>query len=406
MSTRWPDPTTIRSPPTDGSTLTRGVGPGAGPTDGRGLGRLPGVLDRVVADDRLVDVEPAVDDVEQHGLAGDDVDDRRLERPVAGDDVDLARRGRRSRARSAASAERRPASQAATTRAAATTQAQRRAAARTVGNARRESRARPADRPARRARARLDTGARRTAQCGIGRAGRGDDPSRPAPAGRLAPDPDRGPDWPYPSPTAVPADPGPAPASGRVDRAPVPAVRLEGLTKVFGNDAAGQARRPRRSRPRPARASFTAVDHVDLEVRDGEFFSMLGPSGSGKTTTLRMIAGFELPTEGRILLHGEDVSRKPPFERDVNTVFQDYALFPHMTVGENVEYGLARQEGPQGRAPAARRRGAPDGPPRGLRQAQARRSSPAASGSASRSPGRSSTGPASCSSTSRSARST
>ena len=77
---------------------------------------------------------------------------------------------------------------------------------------------------------------------------------------------------------------------------------------------------------------------------------MLGPSGSGKTTTLRMIAGFELPTEGRILLHGEDVSRKPPFERDVNTVFQDYALFPHMTVGENVEYGLLVKKVPQGRA--------------------------------------------------------
>jgi len=67
---------------------------------------------------------------------------------------------------------------------------------------------------------------------------------------------------------------------------------------------------------------------------------MLGPSGSGKTTTLRMIAGFELPTNGRILLHGRDVSRLAPFERDVNTVFQDYALFPHMTVSQNVEYGL------------------------------------------------------------------
>ena len=117
---------------------------------------------------------------------------------------------------------------------------------------------------------------------------------------------------------------------------------------------------------------------------------MLGPSGSGKTTTLRMIAGFELPTEGRILLHGEDVSRKPPFERDVNTVFQDYALFPHMTVGENVEYGLivkkvpkdergrrvaealrmVRLEGYDERKPgAALRRPAPAGRPRpGARQ--------------------------------------
>ena len=67
---------------------------------------------------------------------------------------------------------------------------------------------------------------------------------------------------------------------------------------------------------------------------------MLGPSGSGKTTTLRMIAGFEQPTDGRVFLHGEDVTRRAPFERDVNTVFQDYALFPHMTVGDNVGYGL------------------------------------------------------------------
>ncbi|MEP7361059.1 MAG: ABC transporter ATP-binding protein [Chloroflexota bacterium] len=83
-----------------------------------------------------------------------------------------------------------------------------------------------------------------------------------------------------------------------------------------------------------------AVDDIELDVRDGEFFSMLGPSGSGKTTTLRMIAGFELPTSGRVLLHGKDVTKTPPFERDVNTVFQDYALFPHMSVGDNVAYGL------------------------------------------------------------------
>ncbi len=85
---------------------------------------------------------------------------------------------------------------------------------------------------------------------------------------------------------------------------------------------------------------MVAVAGVDLDVHDGEFFSMLGPSGSGKTTTLRMIAGFELPTSGRVLLHGKDVTNQPPFERDVNTVFQDYALFPHMTVGDNVGYGL------------------------------------------------------------------
>jgi putative spermidine/putrescine transport system ATP-binding protein len=83
-----------------------------------------------------------------------------------------------------------------------------------------------------------------------------------------------------------------------------------------------------------------AVDHLDLDVARGEFFTMLGPSGSGKTTTLRLIAGFERPDTGRIELRGVDVAQKPPYERPVNTVFQDYALFPHMTVGENVEYGL------------------------------------------------------------------
>ena len=98
------------------------------------------------------------------------------------------------------------------------------------------------------------------------------------------------------------------------------AVRLEGVRKTFGE--------------------VVAVAGVDLDVAAGEFFSLLGPSGSGKTTTLRMIAGFELPTSGRILLSGEDVTRRPPFERDVNTVFQDYALFPHMTVADNVAYGL------------------------------------------------------------------
>jgi putative spermidine/putrescine transport system ATP-binding protein len=82
-----------------------------------------------------------------------------------------------------------------------------------------------------------------------------------------------------------------------------------------------------------------AVDHVNMEVKDGEFFSMLGPSGSGKTTCLRLIAGFDRPTSGQILLYGQDVSNLPPYERDVNTVFQDYALFPHMTVGENIGYG-------------------------------------------------------------------
>ena len=83
-----------------------------------------------------------------------------------------------------------------------------------------------------------------------------------------------------------------------------------------------------------------AVDQADLEIYDGEFFSLLGPSGSGKTTCLRMIAGFEKPTKGNIYLYGEDVSNLPPYERNVNTVFQDYALFPHMNVGDNIAYGL------------------------------------------------------------------
>lgn len=83
-----------------------------------------------------------------------------------------------------------------------------------------------------------------------------------------------------------------------------------------------------------------AIDHVSFEVADGEFFSMLGPSGSGKTTSLRLIAGFERATAGRILIHGSDARDVPPYERNVNTVFQDYALFPHMTVMQNVAYGL------------------------------------------------------------------
>jgi putative spermidine/putrescine transport system ATP-binding protein len=106
-----------------------------------------------------------------------------------------------------------------------------------------------------------------------------------------------------------------------------PAVRLEGVVKRYGE--------------------VEAVAGIDLDIRDGEFFSMLGPSGSGKTTTLRLIAGFELPTEGRVLLYGDDVSGKAPFDRDVNTVFQDYALFPHMTVGDNVAYGLVVRKVPR-----------------------------------------------------------
>ncbi|MDY7225002.1 ABC transporter ATP-binding protein [Hyalangium rubrum] len=86
--------------------------------------------------------------------------------------------------------------------------------------------------------------------------------------------------------------------------------------------------------------SVRAVDSVSLSIQDGEFFSLLGPSGSGKTTCLRLIAGFEQPTTGSLLLHGKEAAGVPPYARDVNTVFQDYALFPHMTVRDNVAYGL------------------------------------------------------------------
>ncbi|MDA3630945.1 ABC transporter ATP-binding protein [Saccharopolyspora sp. WRP15-2] len=110
-----------------------------------------------------------------------------------------------------------------------------------------------------------------------------------------------------------------------------PAVRLRELRKSFGQ--------------------VHAVDGVDLDIAGGEFFSMLGPSGSGKTTVLRMIAGFELPTSGTVELDGHDVSAAAPFQRDVNTVFQDYALFPHMSVLGNVEYGLRVK-----RVPKAERR--------------------------------------------------
>jgi putative spermidine/putrescine transport system ATP-binding protein len=97
-------------------------------------------------------------------------------------------------------------------------------------------------------------------------------------------------------------------------------VSVEGVRKTYGD--------------------VVAVDGVSLTVGDGEFFTMLGPSGSGKTTTLRVIAGFEQPDEGRVTLGGQDITRRPPYARDVNTVFQDYALFPHMSVADNVAYGL------------------------------------------------------------------
>jgi spermidine/putrescine transport system ATP-binding protein len=121
------------------------------------------------------------------------------------------------------------------------------------------------------------------------------------------------------------------------------AVRLVQLTKRFGGDAAG--RRAAKYVPGAnADEGFLAVDHIDLDVRDGEFFSLLGPSGCGKTTTLRMIGGFEQPTDGRIELQGEDVTWLPAYKRNVNTVFQNYALFPHLTIYENVAFGLRRKK--------------------------------------------------------------
>ncbi len=109
----------------------------------------------------------------------------------------------------------------------------------------------------------------------------------------------------------------PSPGAAQPDE---PAVRLTDVRKTFGD--------------------VVAVERLSLDVRAGEFFTMLGPSGSGKTTTLRVIAGFELADSGRVQLHGVDVTGRPPYERPLNTVFQDYALFPHMSVGENVAYGL------------------------------------------------------------------
>jgi len=98
-----------------------------------------------------------------------------------------------------------------------------------------------------------------------------------------------------------------------------PAIELAGVSRLFG--------------------AVRALDDVSLAVAPGEFFALLGPSGSGKTTCLRLIAGFDRPTHGNVMLDGEDVTDIPPFERSVNTVFQDYALFPHMSVAENVAYG-------------------------------------------------------------------
>jgi putrescine transport system ATP-binding protein len=115
----------------------------------------------------------------------------------------------------------------------------------------------------------------------------------------------------------------PASSSDR-PQSTTPMVRFAGVTKRFG--------------------SFTAVDNVSLDIGRGEFFALLGPSGCGKTTLLRMLAGFETPDEGAVLLDGQNIVGVPPYERPVNMMFQSYALFPHLTVAGNVAFGL-RQEG-------------------------------------------------------------
>src|SRR3712207_1475563 len=112
--------------------------------------------------------------------------------------------------------------------------------------------------------------------------------------------------------------------------AAAPDIRFEGVTKRFGD--------------------MTAVDALDLEIPKGTFFALLGPSGCGKTTTLRMVGGFEDPTEGRVRLAGRDVTDVPPFRRDVTTVFQSYALFPHLDVRRNVAFGLERRKVPRDEA--------------------------------------------------------
>ncbi len=118
----------------------------------------------------------------------------------------------------------------------------------------------------------------------------------------------------------APSAPSPTEEGQTAESGDAPDVRLVGVSKRYGE--------------------VVAVDALDLEVHRGEFFTLLGPSGSGKTTTLRMIAGFEEPDTGTVELEGTDITALPPYDRSVNTVFQDYALFPHMSVGENVEYGL------------------------------------------------------------------
>src|SRR5579871_5656989 len=112
----------------------------------------------------------------------------------------------------------------------------------------------------------------------------------------------------------------------REPRPDMPLLRIEGVAKSFGG--------------------FRAVDGLSLDIRAGEFFALLGPSGCGKTTLLRMLAGFETPDAGRILLDGKDIARIPPHQRPVNMMFQNYALFPHLSVQDNIAFGLRRTDMP------------------------------------------------------------
>ena len=115
------------------------------------------------------------------------------------------------------------------------------------------------------------------------------------------------------------------------------AIEAVGVTKIF--QSSGQD-------------SLKALDNVSVTIGENEFFTLLGPSGCGKTTLLRLIAGFDFPTDGQILLHGQDIAPLPPFQRPVNTVFQNYALFPHMTVGQNIGFGLEMQGKPKAQVEA------------------------------------------------------
>ncbi len=177
------------------------------------------------------------------------------------------------------------------------------------------------------------------------------------------------------------SDSGEAPADGSE-----PSVRLDGVSKRFGD--------------------LVAVRELELDIGRGEFFTLLGPSGCGKTTTLRMVAGFEEPTAGRVLIDGQDVAGLPSYKRPTNTVFQSYALFPHLSVGENVAFGLRRKKVPKHEVTATCRPRSSSGWGSLRRSTGGRASSPAASSSGSRWPGPSSTCPRCCSSTSPSERST